>query len=152
MTKNDQTVAISTLALEDLRMAVVELFGAERRVRGRDQYSRELTQSQLRALFALEKAEAVAAGQLARAADLNPASITAMLDTLEDRGIVERHRDSKDRRICMVSLTESGQAILRKRRQRWLALWESSFGDFTPDELATAVRIIRTVTQLMDSL
>ena len=79
--------------LDELRVALGELFGAERRLRGREQQQpRDLTNSQLRALFALGKSAEVTAGELAKSADLNPASVTAMLDQLEANGIVERRR------------------------------------------------------------
>ena len=74
-------------------MAMGELFGAERRLRGREhQQPRDLTHSQLRALIVLDKADEVTAGELAKSADLNPASVTAMLDQLEANGIVARTR------------------------------------------------------------
>lgn len=152
MTVSEDVAVAAALTLDDLRVATVELLGAERRLRGRDQQSEDLTQSQLRALFALGKAEAVPAGQLAKSADLHPASVTSMLDILEEKGIVERRRDSKDRRLCMVSLTETGRAIVAKRRDRWNALWQKSFADLTEEEVAIAVRVIRTLTELLDSL
>ena len=72
-----------------------ELFGAERRLRGREQQQgRGLTHSQLRALIVLGKTDEVTAGDLAKSADLNPASVTAMLDHLESSGIVERRRSA----------------------------------------------------------
>ena len=94
-------------ALDAVRLTLGELFGAERRLRGREQQQqRDLTNSQLRALFSLGKADEVTAGELAKSADLNPASVTAMLDQLESNGIVERRRGAEDRRMCMVSLTD----------------------------------------------
>ena len=81
--------------LEQVRLAMGELFGAERRLRGREQQQgRDLTHSQLRALIVLGKADEVTAGDLAKSADLNPASVTAMLDHLESSGIVERRRSA----------------------------------------------------------
>ena len=85
-----------TTMLESLRMAMGELFGAERRLRGREsQQSPELTHSQLRALVVIGRQEEVTAGELAKSADLNPASVTAMLDQLEATGIVERRRTAR---------------------------------------------------------
>ena len=79
--------------IEKLRSAVTQMFGAERRLRSRD-HSRpgELTHAQLRALAALGREHEMTAGQLARSADLNPASVTAILDQLEAAEIVQRHR------------------------------------------------------------
>lgn len=100
---------VRSTALEQVRLAMGELFGAERRLRGREQHQPgDLTQSQLRALVILGKEQEVTAGELARSADLNPASVTAMLDQLELHGIIQRRRSITDRRMCMVSLTRKG--------------------------------------------
>jgi DNA-binding MarR family transcriptional regulator len=149
-------VAASTgpkTALDELRLAMGELFGAERRLRGREQQQpRGLTHSQLRALIVLGRSDEVTAGELAKSADLNPASVTAMLDQLEANGIVERRRGHHDRRVCLVSLTDRGRAIVDDKRANWQALWEEHFGDMSEQELAAALRVMRTITQLLDGL
>ena len=140
-------------ALDQLRVALSELFGAERRLRGREQQQpRDITQSQLRALYKLREVDEVTAGDLARGADLNPASVTAMLDQLEAGGIVERRRDANDRRVCMVSLTDKGRAILDERTALWHARWEARLGDLSEKELTAALRAMRIITELLDEV
>jgi DNA-binding MarR family transcriptional regulator len=141
-----------TLTPDKLQAATVALMGAERRLRARDQQGRHLTSSQLRALFALDGEDAVPAGQLARAADLNPATITAMLDSLARDGIIERHPDPGDRRVILVSLTEAGQALMAERRERWFTLWHEHVGDLSPEEFDFAVDVIRRVTRVISNL
>jgi MarR family transcriptional regulator, organic hydroperoxide resistance regulator len=139
--------------LDDLRVAMGELFGAERRLRGREQQQpRDLTASQLRALFVVGKSTEVTAGELARSADLNPASVTAMLDQLEANGIVERRRPPHDRRVCMVSLTDKGRSIVDEERSRWQALWERGFGDLSEEDLVAALHVMRRMIALLDGL
>jgi MarR family transcriptional regulator, organic hydroperoxide resistance regulator len=153
VTTVEQVSGSATTTLEQLRLAMGELFGAERRLRGREQQQpRGLTHSQLRALIVLEKSVEVAAGELAKSADLNPASVTAMLDQLEANGIVERRRDSQDRRVCLVSLTARGRAIVEDKRRHWQALWDEQFGDLSEQELMAAVRVMRTMTKMLDGL
>jgi DNA-binding MarR family transcriptional regulator len=140
-------------AREHVRITMGELFGAERRLRGREQQeSREITTSQLRALFVLDHANEVTAGELAKSADLNPASMTAMLDQLESKDIVKRQRSLKDRRVCLVSLTATGRAIVDERRGHWQALWEERLRDFSEEELAAAGRVMRTMIQVLDEI
>jgi MarR family transcriptional regulator, organic hydroperoxide resistance regulator len=145
-------VRTTTRTPDKLQAATVALMGAERRLRARDQQGRHLTSSQLRALFALDGKDAVPAGQLARAADLNPATITAMLDSLARDGIIERHPDPGDRRVILVSLTEAGQDLMAERRERWFALWDEHVGDLSPEERAFAVDVIRRVTHVISNL
>jgi DNA-binding MarR family transcriptional regulator len=142
-----------TTSLDELRVAMGELFGAERRLRGREQQqSRDLTNSQLRALFALGKGAEVTAGELAKSADLNPASVTAMLDQLEANGIVGRRRAAQDRRVCLVSLTDKGRSIVDGERVRWQALWEAGLGDLSEPDLSAALHVMRRMIALLEGL
>ena len=47
--------------------------------------------------------------QVARHADLSPATVTGILDRLEGHGLVVRERRSKDRRKVCLSITDKGQ-------------------------------------------
>ncbi len=49
-------------------------------------------------------------GDLARASNLLPSTVTSIVDMLEDEGLAERQRDPSDRRAWLLSLTEKGQA------------------------------------------
>jgi MarR family transcriptional regulator, organic hydroperoxide resistance regulator len=139
--------------IEQLRLALAHMSGAERRLRGRD-HSRpgELTTPQLRALATLGREREMTAGQLARNADLNPATVTAMLDHLEAANVVQRHRSTEDRRVCNVSLTPQGWQLLERKLAHWHSLWEEEFSDFSDRDLEAAARVIGHVTELYDGL
>jgi DNA-binding MarR family transcriptional regulator len=138
--------------MDELRTALSQLFGAERRLRGRDHAPGELTHAHIRSLHALRDAGELTAGQLAKSADLNPASVTAMLDQLEDAGIVSRSRSTTDRRVTIVSLTPDGRGVLAEKTAKWLGMWRAHLEGFSDDELTTAVRVVREIGALMDSV
>lgn len=145
-----QTTVNSRSALE---AALSELFGAERRLRCREQQAdHELTTAQLRALAALDKSDAVTAGQLAKAARLNPGSVTAMVDNLEERGIVQRSADERDRRVSMISLTDAGRAVVARRKALWDSLWHEHLGGLSDEELLDAVRAMHGIAAMLDAL
>jgi DNA-binding MarR family transcriptional regulator len=54
------------------------------------------------------------AGAIAKAVALTPAAVTALIDRLETRGFVERHRDEKDRRQVHVVLTDMAMKTAMK--------------------------------------
>jgi DNA-binding MarR family transcriptional regulator len=139
--------------IEELRAALAHMSGAERRLRGRD-HSRpgELTFAQGRALAALGCEREMTAGQLARSADLNPATVTAMLDHLETAGIVERHRSITDRRVCNVSLTGDGWELLEQKLAAWQQRWEGKLAGVSDADIRTAARVIEQVTELYDEI
>ena len=52
----------------------------------------------------------------------------------------------------MVSLTDKGRAIVDEKRARWQALWEAHLGDLSEEELSAALRVMRTMTKLLEGL
>jgi len=138
-------------SLDGLREAIAQMFAAERRLRSRESAPGELTHAHIRSLHALSEGP-LTAGQLARSAELNPASVTAMLDHLEDAGIVERTRSTTDRRVCNVALTDSGRTLLSEKTARWREMWADRLGAYSEAELDVAGRIARDVAEMLDSI
>jgi DNA-binding MarR family transcriptional regulator len=140
-------------ATEKLRQAAIQMFGAERRLRSRD-HSRagELTHAQVRALATIGREQAMTAGQLAKSADLNPATVTAMLDQLEALNVVQRTRSTEDRRVCNVSLTPEGWQLLERKRAYWNSLWNEHLSEFSDRDLEAALAVIQEITAIYDGL
>ncbi|ADB51717.1 MarR family winged helix-turn-helix transcriptional regulator [Conexibacter woesei] len=138
---------------EGLRTAFGELLRAERRLRSRDpQRPGALSYSQVRALVLLDDAEEATAGQLARAADLTPASVTSLLDQLEHEGMVQRRRSEQDRRLVVVSLTPQGRALLSEKRAIWQRCWQQAFADLDDRDVAAAGEAMRRMARMFDSI
>jgi DNA-binding MarR family transcriptional regulator len=66
------------------------------------------------AILAEEAREAQAT--IAATLDIDPGRLVALLDSLEDRGLVVRRRDPRDRRRHLVSITEEGEKELTRLR------------------------------------
>lgn len=85
-------------------------------------------------------------GSLAEAMDVSQASVTGIVDRMEQRGLVERQRDEDDRRIVRVALTDEGRrliGLLADQRREHLA---QLIDDLTTEEIAgflTGVRALR---------
>jgi MarR family transcriptional regulator, organic hydroperoxide resistance regulator len=149
------TVTSREAILEELRGAFGELMGAERRLRGRDQHRRdgkELSHHQVRALFHLATEPEVTAGCLAKNAELSPASMTAMLDQLEELGYVARRRSAEDRRQVLVRLTDEGRGKVEAKRRMWNEKFLSILSEHSDEELDAAVRVMRTMGAFLDTL
>ncbi len=138
--------------LVDLRSALIELLGAERRLRGRDRQQPEggLTNAQLWALLVLRDGERTA-GEIAESTLCNPASTTAMLDQLEACGVVSRRRSTEDRRVCLVALTDSGRELLEERRLRSQGLWQEQLADASDGDLRAAREVMRQIAGMLDA-
>jgi DNA-binding MarR family transcriptional regulator len=140
------------LSLERLRQAIYVFFAAERRLRGRYQRRGEsLSLGHLRALFVLMAEHEATAGRLAREAELNPASVTAMIDHLEEQDLVSRRRDGDDRRVCWVALTDKGRAQVAEKEARWRRLLAEAFADMPDRELETATRVLERLAAVFET-
>jgi MarR family transcriptional regulator, transcriptional regulator for hemolysin len=140
-------------SIEELRRTLAQMSAAERRLRSRDHSQPgELTHAQIRSIAALGQEEEMTVGQLARSAELQPATVTVLLDHLEEAGIVQRHRSTEDRRVCNVSLTPKGWDVLERKLAAWQGLWEERLDGVSENDLQVAVRVIRKVTELYDSV
>jgi DNA-binding MarR family transcriptional regulator len=66
----------------------------------------EMSVTQVRALYALR--EPLSMRELAEDLYLDPSNLTALVDRLEDLGLVERQADADDRRVKRLVITEKG--------------------------------------------
>ena len=140
-------------SIEELRRTLAHMSAAERRLHGRDHSQPgELTHAQIRSIAALGREREMTVGQLARSAELKPATVTVLVDHLEEAGIVQRHRSTEDRRVCNVSLTPKGWEVLERKLAAWQALWEERLAGVSEKDLQAAMRVIRQVTELYDAV
>ena len=72
--------------------------------------------------------------ELARHLQVQPATITKMLQRMEKTGFVERRPDPDDQRVSRVYLTETGRAVRADVQQVWRRLEEEAFAGFTLEE------------------
>lgn len=54
------------------------------------------------------------ASDLARSLNVTMPTVTQMVNVLEARGLLERHRDPSDRRAVRLRLTEQGEAVMSR--------------------------------------
>ena len=111
-------------------------------IRATDLYSRQLnktvglTAPQLLILRSILDLGAISISQLSREVSLSQATVTTIIDRLEKRGLVTRHRSNQDRRVVHATLTDEGEAMVSKapaplqdtfgRRFAALQDWEQS--------------------------
>ena len=124
---------------------------AERHLRGVSPGPGDLTYPQVRALAALATEQQLTAGELARSAELKPATVTALLDQLEDAGVLRRTRSTEDRRVCMVSLTDAGRELVQRRYRAWQEHWTRRLAEIPDEDLETAVRVLNEIAALYEA-
>lgn len=109
----------------------------------------EFLQGELRLLSYLVahsgEGEEVLPGELSTAFSLSTARITAMLNSMEKKGLVSREISQKDRRKINVSLTQEGRQLFEERHRCGIALITSFL-----DELGE--RDVREINRILDRI
>lgn len=130
---------------DNLRPAVMRL---ARRLRQMRDDTLDLTSNQLSAMSVLLNAGDQLMGELAAAERVAPPSMTRIVNGLEERDLVARRPDPRDRRQCLVTLTSDGRQVLldnRRRRSEWLA---QRITDLTPDDQEVLRRAVGVLERI----
>jgi DNA-binding MarR family transcriptional regulator len=129
------------------------LFGAQRRLRGRDaRIEGGLSFAHYPLLSALQREGELSAGQLATEVSLTPATVTQMLDALAAAGLVERTRSETDRRVVMTQLTPEGRRRVERKEAELIARWQEALSGFEPHEIEAATRVVARLGEYLDEL
>ncbi len=138
--------------LETLGMNVLRLMGALRMRFNRDLARYGLTLPQFMALLSLEKGEGFCRmGPLAISALQSLPSMTGVVDRLEEKGLVERQRDPKDRRSVVVILTEKGESLLSQIKAERNRTLQEILKGLSPEEIASLNSILEKLIQALES-
>ncbi|MGN6377060.1 MAG: MarR family winged helix-turn-helix transcriptional regulator [Sphingomonas sp.] len=86
---------------------------------------------------------------LSRDLDHNSGAMTRVIDQLEERGLMVRHRDSEDRRVTKLTLTDQGRDTVSMLAGKVMATWNELLDGFEPDEV---VQLISLLTRLLARL
>jgi DNA-binding MarR family transcriptional regulator len=95
-----------------------------------------MTALQYTALTVLERHPGLSSAQLARSSFVTTQSMADMVTALEERGLIERHRDAADRRRLVLTLTEDGRTLLRRYRGKVGALERQMLTGLTGEQVS----------------
>lgn len=110
-----------------------------------------LTPSQMVVLQLIGRDGELTAGALAEAARLSQATVTALLDRLEDKELILRRRSPQDRRRVVVALTDAGRRTLITTPDVLQNRFASRFEELESWEQAAMVAALERVAALLDA-
>ena len=128
-----------------LRLAVTRL---HRRLR--QQADGGLTPSQASALAGVELLGSPTLGALATRESVQPPSMTRIVGALEEMGHVTRVVDQSDRRVVRITITPSGEAVLRHIRSLKNAFLADRLHRFDPADRAALNDLTALLERLVD--
>lgn len=110
-----------------------------------------LTPSQVLVLQIIAGAGEAGAGAISDVSRLSQATVTALLDKLEERRLVQRRRDPQDRRRVTVELTPDGRAALNNTPDVLQDRFAARFNRLASWEQAAIVSALERVAVLLDA-
>jgi DNA-binding MarR family transcriptional regulator len=121
-----------------------------RRLRREDDAS-GLPAPQLSSLSVIVFGGPLTLGELARAEQVRPPTISKLIVALERLGLVEREVDAADRRVVRVRATARGTKVLQEGRQRRVAALVSSLGALSVRDRALLARALPVLERIARS-
>lgn len=111
----------------------------------------ELTASQILLLQHVAQQGQALPSAIAKAIELKQATITVLLNKLENDGLVSRSRDTVDRRRVWVRLTDAGQKALERSPDLLQSRFEQGFGQLEDWEQLMIIAALEHVAALLDA-
>jgi DNA-binding MarR family transcriptional regulator len=130
--------------VQDLRIAVMRLARRLRTERASD----AMTPSQMATLATLTREGPLSPGDLAHAERVQPPSMTRILSSLQEAGMVTRTAHPTDGRQVLYETTDAARTVLRKDRERrdhWLARKMATLSPQERQTLLQAVPILNAI-------
>ncbi|MEZ5805775.1 MAG: MarR family transcriptional regulator [Rhizobiaceae bacterium] len=93
-----------------------------------------LSSAQWRLLVRVFKEEGVAQARLAELLEIEPISVSRLIDRMVEAGWIERRLDDNDRRVRQIFLTERSRAIFGEMRGVAAQVFEFALTGLSPDE------------------
>jgi DNA-binding MarR family transcriptional regulator len=109
-----------------------------------------LTLSQWIALKLIRDGVADTSAALARELGHNSGATTRMIDHMEERGWVTRHRRSDDRRVVTLEPTDAGLAAVKTVAPEMQQVWYWLLADFRNDEVETLISLLTRLVARME--
>lgn len=114
-----------------------------------DQVARQygMTRAQWAVLKRLERNEGLKQSELAEMLDLQPITLTRLVDRLCDNGLIERRADPNDRRAKRLFLTPAAQPLMDRLDTLGRELMESILAGSTPQQTDAAIACLGAVKE-----
>ena len=133
--------------MEDLPFEIAETAHSLRRAFDRRASALGVTRAQWKVLFRLTRTPGLRQVELADMLDVEPITLSRIIDRLEEAGHVERTPDPADRRAWRLQVTAGAMPLVKRLRAVAHDLVEEAFGGIDPRELETMRGVLAQVRE-----
>lgn len=131
------------------------LIALRRIIRATDLHSRHLSKTlgltapQLLIMQMIRKAGATTSSTVAREVSLSQATVTSILDRLENRNLVQRMRSEKDKRRINITLTDRGHELIKESPEPLQQQFSERFQELADWERNLILSALQRVAEMM---
>jgi DNA-binding MarR family transcriptional regulator len=133
--------------METLPFEIAETAHALRKAFDRRAVGMGVTRAQWKVLFRLERQPGLRQIELADMLDVEPITLSRIVDRLEDAGLVERAADPADRRAWRLHVTAQAQPLIKKLRGVADEMIAEAFGGIDPEDIEITRAVLGRVRE-----
>lgn len=133
--------------METLPFEISETAHALRKAFDRRAVGMGVTRAQWKVLFRLERLPGLRQIELADMLDIEPITLSRIIDRLEEARLVDRVADPADRRVWRLHVTARAQPLIEKLRAVADKMISEAFAGIDPEEIATTRAVLSRVRE-----
>ena len=133
--------------METLPFEIGETAHALRKAFDRRAVGLGVTRAQWKVLFRLERQPGLRQIELADMLDIEPITLSRIVDRLEEGGLVERVADPADRRAWRLHVTARAQPLIEKLRRIADEMTSDAFAGIDPKQIEIARQVLARVRE-----
>ncbi|NLC71202.1 MAG: MarR family transcriptional regulator [Desulfuromonadaceae bacterium] len=111
----------------------------------------QITGPQLACLLVIRGKTRISVTRLAQAVFLSPGTVVGIVDRLEEKGLVERHRSKEDRRLVEISITDAGKSLSDKAPSPIHGILASALRELPDNEQISIAEALDKLVRLMNA-
>lgn len=105
--------------------------------------------NQNKAIFIIGKKNIITPTDLGKCLDMKKGSLTTLIDSLEEMGLVHRKPDAQDRRKVLLSLTRDGEDYFKEKQEEFKKTILSVFNSLDEEEIKEFSSSMKAVTDIL---
>ena len=134
---------------KELAAEIIEALAAARGAAAASGYrnlvGRAVSMTHLHVLATLRARGPMRMSELAEALDVSVANVTGIVNRMEERALVERLRDERDRRVVIAALSDEGRRVFEEMDRRTHDFFEGVLSHLSVDEMTQLRNGMRAV-------
>lgn len=99
-----------------------------------------------------DRTEGVSIADLTEHVQISKPAVSQLINSMEEKGLVERVTTKKDRRVVLVTITDAGVALMQEKRKGMNAKIEAILEKMGDEDAAAFLKLFDKFAQIMSEI